>query len=106
MHSEFPLSNTITLLCWVIGTPIKRIFPIKIEHDAIWGSVDLKKAIKEEKNEFADIDADTLIRCRDWTPTTKILCIYFFFALFIRIVSLPTKMPCQNLFNSRSADKS
>jgi hypothetical protein len=53
------MSGTITLLCWVIDTPIKQIFPVEIGFDKLWGNV--KDAIKEKKkNEFADIDADTL----------------------------------------------
>ena len=55
------MSETImtTLLCWVIGTPTKQIFPVEIEPDKLWGHV--KKAIKEEKvPEFDDIDADVL----------------------------------------------
>ena len=53
------MSGTITLLCWVIDTSTKRIFPVEVGYDEIWGKV--KKQIKEEKkNEFADIDADTL----------------------------------------------
>ena len=53
------MSGTITFLCWVVGTPTKRIFPVEVGRDKIWGT--MKKAIKEEKkNEFADIDADTL----------------------------------------------
>jgi len=55
------MSGTImtTLLCWVIGTPTKRTFSVKIGNDEIWDSV--KKAIKEEKKpEFDDIAADTL----------------------------------------------
>ena len=54
------MSGTIiSLYCWVIGTPATKIFTIKIEYDETWGNV--KDAIKEEeKNDFADIDADTL----------------------------------------------
>jgi len=53
------MSGTIMLNCWVIGTPTKWIFPIDIEPDKLWGHVKVK--IKEKKkNEFADIDADTL----------------------------------------------
>jgi hypothetical protein len=53
------MSGTITLFCWVINTPIDQIFPVEVGHDEIWGNV--KDAIKEKKkNEFADIDADTL----------------------------------------------
>ena len=53
------MSETITLLCWVVGTPTKRIFPVEVGHDEIWGSV--KDVIKEEMApEFDDIDADTL----------------------------------------------
>jgi hypothetical protein len=48
-----------TLLCWVMDTPSHKNFPVNIKNDAIWGGV--KDAIKEKKkNEFADIDADTL----------------------------------------------
>ena len=53
------MSGTITLNCWVIGTPTKRIFPIDIEPDKLWGHV--KIAIKERKKlEFDDIAADIL----------------------------------------------
>jgi hypothetical protein len=53
------MSSTITLLCWVIDTPTKQIFPIEVGHDAIWGKV--KRAIKKEKEpEFDGIAADTL----------------------------------------------
>jgi len=53
------VSGTITLFCWVLNTPIDQIFPVKVGHDEIWGTV--KKAIKEEKKiAFNDIDADTL----------------------------------------------
>ena len=55
----FTMSGTITLFCWVTGTPTKHIFPVKVRPDEIWGSV--KDAIKEKKKvEFNDIDADTL----------------------------------------------
>ena len=51
--------TVITLFCWVLGSPTKQIFPVEIEPDKLWGHV--KNAIKEKKkNEFADIDADTL----------------------------------------------
>ena len=53
------MSGTITLLCWVLNTPIDQIFPVKVGHDEIWGTV--KDVIKEKKkNNFADIAADTL----------------------------------------------
>jgi hypothetical protein len=53
------MSGTITLLCWVINTPTKQIFPVEIGHDAIWGKV--KRAIKKKKEiKFNDIAADTL----------------------------------------------
>ncbi len=53
------MSETITLLCWVLNTPINRIFPVKVGHDEIWGTV--KGAIKEKKKpEFDDIAANTL----------------------------------------------
>jgi len=53
------MSGTIDLFCWVIGTPAKQIFPIKVGFHEVWGSV--KDAIKEKKkNGFAGIDADTL----------------------------------------------
>jgi hypothetical protein len=42
-----------------MDTPSHKNFPVNIKNDAIWGGV--KAAIKEKKkNEFADIDADTL----------------------------------------------
>ena len=51
--------TTIEQLCWVIGTSINRIFPVKVGHDEMWCSV--KDAIKEKKKpEFDDIDANTL----------------------------------------------
>jgi len=53
------MSGTITLFCWVIHTPTDQIFPVKVNHDDVWGAV--KDEIKEKKkNEFVDIDADTL----------------------------------------------
>ena len=53
------MSGTITLLCWVIDTPTKQIFPVEIARDKLWGCV--KDAIKEkEKPEFDDIPANTL----------------------------------------------
>jgi len=53
------MSRTITLFCWVIGTPTEQTFAVKVGHDDIWDTV--KDAIKEKrKNEFADIDAATL----------------------------------------------
>jgi hypothetical protein len=53
------MTETTTLLCWVIHTPIDRIFPVKIGLDELWGSV--KDAIKEKKKpEFDAIAADTL----------------------------------------------
>ena len=53
------MSGTIQLICWVIGTPTKQTFAVLVGHDDIWDSV--KDAIKEKKkNEFADIDANTL----------------------------------------------
>jgi len=48
-----------TLLCWVIGTPTKHTFPVKVGHGDIWG--DVKNAIKKEMEpEFDDIAACTL----------------------------------------------
>ncbi len=32
------MSVTITLLCWVLNTPINQIFPVKVGHAEIWGS--------------------------------------------------------------------
>jgi hypothetical protein len=56
---DVTMSGTITLLCWVIDTPIKQIFPVEVGHDAIWGKA--KKAIKEDqKPEFDDIASKTL----------------------------------------------
>ncbi len=47
------------LFCWVIHTPTDQIFPVKVNHDDVWGTV--KDAIKEKKKpEFDDIAADTL----------------------------------------------
>jgi hypothetical protein len=37
-----------------------RIFPIKIEHDEIWGSVEAIKEAKKPSEEFNEIDAETL----------------------------------------------
>ena len=48
------MSGTIELLCWVIDTPTKQIFPIEIARNKLWGNV--KDAIKENKKpEFDDI---------------------------------------------------
>ena len=55
------MSGTImtTLLCWVIGTPTKQTFAVRIGHDDIWHTV--KDAIKKKMEpEFDDIDANTL----------------------------------------------
>jgi len=53
------MSRTITLFCWVIHTPTKQIFSVKIARDELWS--DVKDAIKKKKkNKFNDIDADTL----------------------------------------------
>jgi len=48
-----------TLLCWVIGTPTKQTFAVKVGHDDIWDTV--KDVIKKKvKPEFDDIAASTL----------------------------------------------
>ena len=48
-----------TLFCWVIDTPIKQIFPVKIGHNEVWGTLKIEiKAMK--KPEFDDIAANTL----------------------------------------------
>lgn len=53
------MSGIVTLLCWVIESHTKQIFPVEIGRDKMWGSV--KDAIKEKKKpEFGDIAADTL----------------------------------------------
>ena len=58
-RQQILMSETITLLCWEVGTPTQRIFPIKIKNNEIWGSV--KDAVKEKKKpEFDDIAANTL----------------------------------------------
>jgi len=43
------MSETIMtrLLCWVVGTPTKQTFAVKVGHDDIWDNV--KDAIKEKK---------------------------------------------------------
>jgi len=52
-------SETITLFCWVIGTPTTQIFPVDVEPNKRWGHA--KMAIKKAKKpEFDDIAADTL----------------------------------------------
>jgi len=49
----------IKLHCWVLGTPTKQTFSVKVEHDGDWDSV--KDAIKKKKNnDFERIDADAL----------------------------------------------
>jgi hypothetical protein len=40
------MSVTITLLCWLVNTPIDQIFPVKVGHNEIRGT--LKDAIKEK----------------------------------------------------------
>src|SRR6266545_3334083 len=58
-QSSPTMSETHTLLCWVIDTPIKRIFAVKIKDDELWSGV--KDAIKKKKKpDFDDIAADTL----------------------------------------------
>jgi len=53
------MAGTITLICWVIDTPTKQTFAVRVGHDAIWD--DVKDAIKKKKEpEFNDIAADTL----------------------------------------------
>jgi hypothetical protein len=53
------MSGTITLPCWLINSPIKQIFAVRVGYDDIWDSV--KDAIKEKaKIELSDIDAYSL----------------------------------------------
>ena len=50
---------SIRLPCWVIGTATTQTFSVKVERDGDWHSV--KDEIRErKKNDFADIDADSL----------------------------------------------
>jgi len=54
----FIMSTTLGLNCWVFGESSKRIFSVKILKTKTVGA--LKGAIKDEKQAFKNIDADSL----------------------------------------------
>jgi Crinkler effector protein N-terminal domain len=52
------MSAVFDINCWVIGEETSRVFPVKIPVTESVGT--LRDAIKEKKQAFRNIDADTL----------------------------------------------